>query len=526
MNRQLRRFKVVAGLLLGFAPCTGPGALAAVGCTRSAVQSISPADTKIVSAAPQSEPVPYCDVLGYVTTRHPGPNQVNFKLRLPAKGNGRFLFIGNGGFAGGLEGVADFKDIAHLTEEGFAIAVTDTGHQGFVLDGSWALHDRAKQSDYLFRGVHVTATAGKAITGRFYGQLPRAYFAGCSNGGRQALVEAQRYPSDFDGIIAGAPALGAYIPGFNWNQRHLTANADGYLDSDKLALLDAAVLDSCDALDGVVDTLIQDPRKCDFDQASLLCTGGNDSNCLTAGQVASLTAIYNGAVRTDGQVVYSGFPKSDSAADSSWGIWMTGFFAPDASGHPEPWSDPTLAPLQFIFQDQGFKYFIFGDPEYNFLDFDIENRDDLARFHRVWNRGGGEATNPDLSAFEKQGGKLIIYHGWSDPALSALETIRYYEKVVDHWPGKSAARFARLFMIPGMQHCAGSGPGPNVFDPLASMIDWVENKKAPDKMIASHFQDNDRTGTLTRAMPLCPYPKTAIFKRGDVNDASNWRCHP
>jgi len=501
----------------------------AADCTQPAIQAISPANTTIVSATPQSDPVAYCDVVGYVTTLHPGPNEVNFELTLPAEGNGRFLFVGNAGLAGGLgfpEVYPDFEDLASLTAAGFAIAFTDTGHQGSFLDGSWALDDQAKQDDYLFRGVHVTAVAGKTITNRYYGRRSRAYFAGCSDGGREALVEAQRFPADFDGIVAGDPAIGPAIAGFNWNQEHLTAEAGGYLPADKLALVDTAVLNSCDAADGVADGLIQDPRKCKFDPASLLCSSGVSSNCLTLGQVASVQAVYGGATRTDGRIVYSGFTKSDSAADGSWGTWITGLVPPDAPGTPEPWSDLELAPWQFIFQDQVLKFFVFGDPGYNSLSFDIDSND-LAKLHMVWNRGGGEGANPDLSAFEDRGGKLIIYHGWSDPAVTPLETVRYYQAASQQQGGLDpAGQFARLFMAPGMQHCIGTGPGPNVFDPLTPLIDWVEKNVEPKRIVAAHFQDNDpSTGVVTRTMPLCPYPEIARFKGGDVTKASNWECH-
>ena len=196
MNRQMRRaVQLVFGFLLSFGPWSLPAVFASVACTQFAIQTISPSNTTIVSAIPQSDPVPYCEVLGYVTTLHPGPNQVNFELNLPMLGNGRFLFIGNGAFAGGLgfpEVFPDFEDLPALTQEGFAIAFTDTGHQGSFLDGSWALFDQAKQDDYLFRGVHVTAVSAKTITNNFYGRRPRSYFAGCSDGGREALVEAQR----------------------------------------------------------------------------------------------------------------------------------------------------------------------------------------------------------------------------------------------------------------------------------------------------------------------------------------------
>jgi feruloyl esterase len=528
MNCQRRKtIYVVAAVLLSLG--LFPATLAAVDCTQSVIQAISPKNTTIVSVTPQSDPVAYCDVLGYVTTLHPWPNQVNFELTLPAEGNGRFLLIGNGGFGGGFsfpEVYPDFEDLTLLTKAGFAIAFTDTGHQGSFLDGSWALDDQAKQDDFLFRGVHVTAVAGKTISNRFYGRRSRSYFAGCSDGGREALVEAERYPTDFDGIVAGDPALGAVNPGFNWNQEHLTAEADNYIPADKLALVDAAVLNSCDAADGVADGLIQDPRKCKFDPAGLLCSSGDSSNCLTLGQVASLKAVYGGATRTDGRSVYSGFTKSDSAADGSWGTWITGLVPPDAPGTAEPWSDPGLAPWQFLFQGQVLKFFVFGDPGYNSLSFNI-NSSDLARAQIVMNRGGAEATNPDLSAFEDRGGKLIIYHGWSDPAVTPLETVRYYQAVSQQQGALDrSGQFARLFMAPGMQHCIGTGPGPNIFDPLTPLIDWVEKNVEPKRIVAAHFQDNDpSTGVVTRTMPLCPYPEKAHFKGGDVNQASNWSCH-
>jgi feruloyl esterase len=454
---------------------------------------------------------------------------VNFELNLPTLGNGRFLFIGNGAFAGGLgfpEVFPDFEDLPALTQEGFAIAFTDTGHQGSFLDGSWALFDQAKQDDYLFQGVHVTAVSAKTITNNFYGRRPRSYFAGCSDGGREALVEAQRYAADFDGIVAGDPAIGAVIAGFNWNQEHLTADANNYLPTDKLALVDAEVLKSCDTADGVADGLIQDPRMCSFDPARLLCSSGDSSDCLTSGQVASLKAVYSGATKRDGRTIYPGLSESDSAGDGSWGTWTMGLVPPDAPGTPEPWSDPALAPWQFLIEDQILKFFVFGDPAYNSLSFDL-NSGDLRKMQMVLNRGGAEGANPDLSSFQNRGGKLIIYHGWSDPVVSPQATIRYYNSVIQQQGELNRTeQFARLFMAPGMQHCIGGGPGPNVFDPLSSLIDWVERNVDPKKIVAAHFQDNDpSTGIVTRTMPLCPYPKTAVFKDGDVNQSSNWSCH-
>lgn len=508
------------------------GAAVTLPCTQPVIQSVAPPDTTIVSATEQSDPASYCDVRGYVTTTNPGPNQVNFELGLPADWNGRFLFVGNAGFAGNFDFPQVFLDFSSLEDQlsaGFATAITDTGHEGAsFLDGSWALNDPAKQDDWLFRGVHVTAAAAKTITQAFYGEVPRSYFAGCSDGGREGLVEAQQYPADFDGIVAGDPAVGSWIPGFNWNQEHLTQTADSYLPPDKLALVDAAVIQSCDAADGVADGLVQDPRKCTFDPVRLLCTHGDEAGCLTVSQVATLKAIYAGASTAGGRRVYSGFTKSDpiGISDDGWSLWIMGFVPPDAPGTAQPWSDPGLAPWQFTFQDQFLKFFVFSDSNYNSLTFNI-NGGDLAKAQTVMNRGGAAARSPDLFGFRNRGGKLILYHGWSDPALSPFETVRYYEDVANTLGGFGRTqKFARLFMAPGTRHCIGSGgPGPNVFDPLPSLIDWVENDVPPEQIVAAHFKDNDpTTGIITRTMPLCPYPKMAVFTGGDVSQASNWRC--
>jgi feruloyl esterase len=526
MNRQVgNTIRLAASVLLSLGLLPVP--VSAVECSQSAIQAISPSNTTIVSATRQSSPE-YCDVIAYVTTLHPGPNQVNFELALPPNSNGRFLYIGNGGFGGGLsfpEVFPDFESIPDLTKAGFTTAFTDTGHQGSFLDGSWALFDPAKQDDFLFRGVHVTAVAAKMIVNNFYGRRHRSYFAGCSDGGREALVEVQRYPADFDGIVAGDPAIGPVIPGFNWNQEHLTAHADNYLPTDKLALVDAEVLKTCDAADGVADDLIQDPRKCTFDPAKLLCLAGDSSDCLTSGQIASLKALYRGATKKDGRTVYSGLGKSDSAGDGSWGTWTTGSVPPDAPGAAEPWSDLAQAPWQFLFQDQILKFLVFEDPAYNSLSFDLSSGD-LAKTKIVMNRGGAEGANPDIRSFQNRGGKLIIYHGWSDPAFAPQETIRYYNSVVqDQGSLSRTMQFARLFMAPGMQHCIGSGPGPNIFDPLTPLINWVERSIEPSKIVATHFQDNDpSSGVITRTMPLCPYPKRAHFNGGDIDQASSWTC--
>ena len=536
-------YTVICALFFGLGPWAARSVHAAIDCTQSAIQSVAPPNTTIVSATAQSDPVPYCDVLGYATTTHPGPNQVNFELGLPAEWNGRFLFVGNGGFAGSFDFPSVFLDnftfFPLLTEvsAGFATAFTDTGHQGAgdlpFFDGSWALNDLAKQDDWLLRAVHVIAAADQTITRAFYDAEPRSYFAGCSDGGREGLIEAEKYPADFDGIIAGDPLLGNAFIGFNWNEEQITSQPENYIPPDKMALVGAAVIKSCDGVDRVLDGLIQDPRKCSFNPDSLRCSAGNDSRCLTDGQVATLKAIYSGASTGDDKQVYSGFSKSDPTGapdivvgEDGWPLWITAFEAPNAPGTSEPWVDPEFPPWQFTLQDQFLKFFVFSDPNYNSLSFDI-NSSDMARARAVIHRGGAAATDPNLSEFRGRGGKLILYHGWSDPALTPLETVKYYEAVARKTGGgyHDTQEFARLFMAPGMRHCIGTGPGPNVFDPLSPLTDWVENDVAPDRIIATHYKDNDpSTGIITSTMPLCPYPQMARFTGGNVRKGRNWVC--
>jgi feruloyl esterase len=523
MYRPILTLTTLIMLPLSLASWAERSAWAAIDCTQPAIQSIAPADTTIVSATPVTVPVAYCNIFGYVTT--PGPNQVNFQLGLPTAWNGLFLFVGNGGFAGSL--TSNILPVVAGVSLGVATALTDTGHQGAsAFDASWALNNQAKQDDFLVRAVHVSTVASKAIIQGFYGGgIVTSAFFGCSTGGRQGLVQAQQYPEDFDGIMAGAPALGNNFAGNNWNIHHLTASPESYLPPDKIALLDAAVLENCDGRDGVIDGLIQDPRKCTFNPENLRCKSGNTTDCLTKEQVKLVKTIYAGAATEDGEQIYSGFAKSDPSGPNGWARWITGLQPPNALGTAQPWVAPAAPPLQFILQDQFLKYFVFSDPNYNSLTFDLNNEDDRMQLAEVIDRGGATATNPDLSAFINRGGKLLLFHGWSDPALSPLETVKYYKNVVETLGGgfERVQESVRLFMVPGMQHCSG-GPGPNVFNAGTPLVSWVLTGVAPDQIIATHFQDNNPTGPVTRTMPLCPYPEVAVFTGGDVNVAANWVC--
>jgi pimeloyl-ACP methyl ester carboxylesterase len=499
-------------------------ASAAVSCTQAGIQGIAPSDTTITSATLQSTPVIYCDIFGYVTTTNPGPNQVIFELGLPdpTAWNGGFVFTGNGGYAGGLD-TAELP-VSAWVPFGPAAAVTDTGHESSSTtggpDASFALNNPGAQADWLYRSVHVVTVASKAIIDGYFGQEPGSLFYGCSTGGRQALVEAQRYPDDFNAIVAISPALGNWVAGFNHNSEAVTATRASYLPSDKIDLINQAVLQGCDAADGVSDGLIQDPRKCTFDPASLRCKGPDKPSCLTSAQVATVDAIYQGTGQT-----YPGYTKSDPGVEDNWEDWITGLTAPDQLRTSEPWSSIDDAPLQFLYQDQFLKYFVFSDPNYNSLTFNINDPRQLARLETVTRLGDPNSDNPDLSTFANNGGKLLIFQGWSDAAVSPLETVQYYRNLTRNMGGLAATQNSvRLFMLPGVEHCGG-GSGPDSWDAITPAVNWLQTGTAPDQIIATSYENDDpTTGIVTRTMPLCVYPAQAKYTGGDVNQASSWTC--
>jgi tannase/feruloyl esterase len=510
----MKKLSVVL-ILAGF--LTGDSGAKAVGakeeCTVANLQQRAPSDTTVTAAAimPAEGKTPeYCRVDGHVAT--PG-NTVSFRLGLPAAWNGKLLFEGVGGFGG---------SIGQLTtglEKGYASASTDTGHQGTATDASWALNNPAKRIDFAYRGTHVTAVAARALSQAYYGSAPRrAYFNGCSNGGRQALMEAQRYPEDFDGIIAGDPSFGA-MGQIRRTLAYQTLLSSGhFLSAAKISLLAKAVLDSCDAQDGLADGLITDPRVCTFRPETLKCAGADGPNCLTSAELETVNAIH-GDLKGPGGRLLPRFPLGHEDGTSGWQSWVTG------ASDPQQRADNTLAltgrmPLGFSFQDGYLRYLAFegADGTFDWRTFNLD-RDGprLQPFMDVFS-----PTNPDLSKLRSRGGKLILYHGWADPALSALVTIAYYDDVVKKAGGRQQSdRFVELYVVPGMHHCQGTGPGPNRFDMLTALDDWVERGSTPSRVVASHTAN----GVVDRTRPLCPYPQVAKYSgRGSVDAAENFVC--
>ena len=484
-------------------------------CDSAALQAKAPTGTTILGAKTVSatDKLPaHCLVDANVAT--PG-NVVDFRVALPTEWNDKFLFVGVGGFAGSM-GRLDSG-----LQRGYATATTDTGHKGRSgTDGSWALNYRPKEIDYGHRGTHVSAIAAQQLTKEFYGTKAKyAYFSGCSNGGRQALMEAQRYPNDFDGIVAGDPSFGAmgYVRrGLNY--QYMLASLGRVLTPAKVELLSKAVTAACDASDGLVDGLVGDPRNCKFDPQVLLCKDQDRADCLTAEQIASVNYVYHDVSLADGTVL-RGMPVGHEAGDTGWRLWITGKKPPTVQDDNRLWYDDTNSPVGFRFADGFFRYLAFeqDDPDYDWRRFDV-NRD----LHRIATIVPIlSPTDSNLNRFAKSGKKLLLYHGWADPALSAYGTLDYYNNVVSAAGGKQHADdFVRLFFAPGMHHCSG-GPGPNSFDTLSALERWVEQGKAPDKLIASHSTD----GKVDRTRPLCPEPQVAKYAgTGSIDDAGNFRC--
>lgn len=508
--------RIAAAAILSGSAATGVHLFAqseagSVTCSVAAIQAKAPKGTTItgarVVAAAETTPQ-FCQVDGHVSV--PG-NEVNFRLGLPERWNGKYYFVGVGGLGGTI------GQLGAGLKRGYASASTDTGHE--ASDPSWG-SNRAKEIDYGHRGTHVTAVAGKELTASFYGRRPQhAYFNGCSNGGRQALMEVQRYPGDFDGVIAGDPATGTPMQaGRALVFQKLLASSDNYLPADKVELLSRATLNACDGSDGLEDGLISDPQRCSFKIDTLRCTGPDGPNCLTTGQLDVVKQIYGGAKTKDGKTYAHGFPVGHEGGTTGWRTWIVG------ANPPERKPDGTLAftaspPTGYALAEQNFRFLAVDDddPTFSWRTFRIDR--DLPRLKTMTEILS--PTDPDLRPFKSGGGKLLMYHGWADPAISAYGTIDYYQDVVKKVGGPHEADgFLRLYLVPGMHHCAG-GPGPNSFDMLPVLEDWVERGVAPGPVVASHRTD----GRVDRTRPLCPHPLVARYTRnGSVDDAASFTC--
>jgi feruloyl esterase len=480
---------------------------------------------------PSTEPIThlpdFCRVEGMIK---PTPDSnIEFEVWVPSVDwNGKLLAVGNWGFAGFM----DFRAMAAALRGGYAASATDAGHRGDIVntwDAGWALQSPDRVLDYGYRAVHEMTEKTKAVVRAFYGQAPQwSFFEGCSNGGREALMEAQRFPEDYQGILAGAPPI---------SETHLLAAAvynihvpvladpDSYIPASKFPAISAAVLAACDALDGVTDGILSDPRQCRFDPSVLRCRGAESDDCLNSAQVAQLKRIYAGLRNAKGEQLFPGYMPGGEEGEGGWKDGLTG-------------STPGQGQIS-TFGLNYFRYMVFGSPAWDYRTVSAERAVQIAdeRTAQTVN-----AADPDLRRFKAAGGKLMLYHGWSDPLIPGLSTVNYYDNVVARLGMQETEGFARLYMAPGMQHCMG-GPGPNSFGQLPdfpqvstdtdphnnifnALEQWVEKGTPPGPIIATKYvNDLDPAQGVKMTRPLCPYPQTAKYKgTGDTNDAANFVC--
>jgi feruloyl esterase len=457
-----------------------------------------------VAAQGAQPPAPLGELPTFCRVRAIIDPAIQFELWLPLSNwNGKFEGTGNGGYAGAIV----YTALAAGLRRHYAVSSTDMGHVSTAPDpGSWALGHAGLIVDQGYRAQHETALRSKEIVVAFYGNKPRlSYFVGCSSGGWQGMTEAQRYPNEYNGIVAGAPAFEVIHlhAGTLWT--HLATQE---IAADKFRLITDAVLARCDAADGVKDGLLQDPRTCKFSPAELACREGQDSSrCLTAGEVAALQRIYDGLRDSSGAVIYPGWPRG---VEYALPMMRQPFVAALASST--------------------FKDMVFGDPswDYHQIDYERDVRRADAKLGAVLNN-----FSTDLTAFRRAGGKLILWHGWDDPLISPLHTLEYYRAVATFFAGggqvgagddakavEAISGFARLFLAPGVNHCGG-GPGPDTFDALGALEAWVEHGVAPEQMIASH----QTQGTVDRTRPVCAYPRTAVYSgSGSTDEAKSFSC--
>jgi pimeloyl-ACP methyl ester carboxylesterase len=492
------------GLARRAADCEALARSSAPGITIEAATAVEAGDFN----APDGErhDVPrFCRV--QAVARPTSDSSIGFELWMPAEGwNGRYYQLGNGGFGGRIH----YPSLLAELEKGNAVSQSDTGHQGNSFDGSWALEHPEKILDYGYRSLKVTTDATKRLVGAYYATGPRrSYFVGCSNGGRQALMAAQRFPEDWDGVLAGAPALEwtRQLAAFAWQQQALRSDADSLIPASKLPAIQRAAVASCAPAARVVDGVPADPRYCDFKPSSMICESNERDDCLTARQTAVLDRLHNGLrdPLTGVQVLY-GFEATSATVEGQWAEWIVNP-APGPGAHSH-------------FAEQFFRNLVFDDPTWTIDAFDLIRDLQHAQEKRLADESLAralDATDTTLEPFAERGGKLLMYFGWADALIAPRAGVDYYERVSEKIGGIERLRsFFRLFMVPGMAHCQG-GPAPHAFgqadiapalrddskhDIRRALEAWVERGRAPDELIAVKYVDDDRSRGVANTATL------------------------
>jgi feruloyl esterase len=497
----MRRYRNILFSLFALVPlakaatsCESLSSLSLPDAKITSAQSIAPGDFAPVSPDQPIHNLPaFCRVAG--TLAPSKDSDIKMEVWMPATGwNGKFQAVGNGGWSGAI----NYGGMASAVRLGYASASTDTGHSGGSAEFAFAHPE--KLIDFGYRSEHEMTVKAKAFVAAFYGNGPKlSYWNGCSSGGKQGLKEAQKYPHDYDGIIAGAPANN-WVPLLSSDMMSTVAmlkNPASRIPPEKLSYLHKAAIEACDALDGLKDGLIADPTKCHFDPAALLCKGAETESCLTAAQVEAARTVYGPFTnpRTHKEI----YPGLQPGSEPGW-VAFTG-------------------PGPFSISNDYFRYVVHKDPAWDFRTFDADR--DFALAEKLDHDNVLKAVDPNLKEFVAHGGKLILYHGWSDNLIAPQNSINYFNGVVSKLGGlEKTEESVRLFMAPGMGHCGG-GEGPNSFDMVVPLEQWVEQGKPPVSVTASHRSG----GQVDRTRPLCPYPQVARYKgSGSIDDAANFVC--
>ena len=451
---------------------------------------------------PRGEPVNWKELPAFcrvAATIHPvADSEIKMEVWLPlsdsaSSWNNEFEADGNAGWTGSI----NYNSLGAALRRGFVAAMTDTGHEGGR--ASFALDHPEKVIDFGYRAVHELTVQSKAIIEAFYGRAPRlALWNGCSAGGREGLKEAQMFPDDYDGIVAGAPIndfVGRSLAGV-WMAQAVHRDAASAIPVEKFAVIHKAVVEACDAMDGVKDGVIENPALCKFDPQTIACKDGNSNACLTPAEVEAVKKIYSGVINSETkQLVFPGLVPGSELG------WAT-------QAGPRPFTAAT----------DYFKYIVFKNPDWDYKTLNFAGDITLAE---KADHGTINATNPDVRAFFRRGGKILQYQGWSDQQMSGANSPKYYDSVVSEiGDASTVGKSYRLFMVPGMGHCGG-GEGANTFDKLGTLETWLKTGNPPDRIIASRIE----AGKVVRTHPLCPYPETAVYNgSGSTDDAANFTC--
>lgn len=464
-----------------------------------------PGMSGFVNMPPQKINAPFCRVKA--VSKPTSDSDIGIEVWLPdaSNWNEKFLAVGNPGFIGSIAS----GGIARNMEKGYVSAGTDTGHvdEGY----EWAIGHSEKWADWGYRAVHEMVVVTKTLSNAYYGKpIKYSYWNSCHNGGNQGLNEAQRYPEDFNGIIAEDPAffVSHLQPGslyISWLALKDGVGGPGYIPVEKLKVINDAVMKRCDKNDGLVDGLIEDPTTCDFDPASIQCKGKDLATCLTAGQVDTVRKIYEGAKFNDGTPIYTGFERG---SELTWAFMIE--------------KEPFSVNINY------FKGIVFEDTYWNFKTFDLDRDTHLGMQKAAWAVDG---NNPYLKPFKDAGGKIMMVSSWNSMALPPRQLVKYYGSVEQAMGGYEKTQdFARLFSVPGSGGCPAFS-NPEGFKTFDALVDWVENGKAPESVIYSYtkggggMMGGGGKPEVYRTRPVCAHPKQARYKgSGDINDAANFEC--